>query len=408
MSDVTLMLTGMAHGGSAVGRDKKGRPLFVPYAIPGETVQVTVHTTKNSYAHATLDNILKPSPDRVVPRCMHFGSCGGCHLQHMSYERQLQAKQAVVRDQLKRIGGFKKINVKPTIPHPNPWHYRIDTSLSPVSDGSLGFWSPSLKQVIPIRECHIAHPRLMELWQDIALNLPGLRKLTLRLGDDNALLAALEVDDVEPPQLEADFPVSVAMVLPDKTAASLVGEFYLVQNVKGWDFRVSPGCFFQPSPVAAALVVDTMLSLARLTGQELVLEGYSGVGMLTAFLSEKAASVVAVEANPDAVADTAVNLAQTENITLYQGLFETIVPDLELKPDVIVINPPAKGVTPAGLKVAVKHKARQLIYISSDVATLARDGKQLYRAGYKPTIIQPIDMMPQTFHIETVSCWVLR
>ncbi len=300
-----------------MGRDENGRPIFVPYAIPSEEVRVRLTTEKRHFARAELVDVLEPSPERRDPRCPHFGECGGCHFQHMHYEAQLKAKQVVVGDQLQRIGGFKSVNVKPVLANPSPWNYRFDVSLSPVPDGGLGFWSPHKHQVIPIDDCFIIHSRLLELWQDFDLELPGLRKLTLRVGDDEALLAALEIDGVEPPELAADFPVSVAIVMPDKTAVSLIGDNYIMQRVKGRDFRVSPGCFFQPSPTAAELLVDAVLDYADVTGSESALDVYSGVGLLTAFLAEKAGQVTAVELNPDAVADTAGNLNEFDNINLY-------------------------------------------------------------------------------------------
>jgi 23S rRNA (uracil1939-C5)-methyltransferase len=403
MTELTLKLTDMAHGGSAIGRDENGRLYFIPTALPGETVRVRVTADKGKYARTELLQILKPSPDRVAPRCKHFGVCGGCHFQHIAYERQLQIKQNVVRDQLQRIGGFKEVQVEPTLPNPVPWYYGQDVAFSPAGNGRLGFWSPAQRQVIPFDECHVIDGRLQELRHDIDLELDGLRKITLRLGSDGALLAALEVDDVEPPELETNFPVSIAIVLPDKTAASLVGDTYVVKSAKGRDFRVSPGCFFQPS--AADLLIDAVLKLAQLTGKEKVVDAYSGVGMLTAFLAEKAAEVWAIEVNEDAVADTAVNLHHTNNVSLYEGWVEEILPALDGQPDLIVLNPPAAGLSQGVGEAVLAKSAPRILYISEDIATLARDGKQLAKAGYKLITIQPIDIKPQTFHIDTISLW---
>ncbi len=405
MRELILDLTDMAHGGAAVGRDKQGRPIFVPFAIPGEKARVRLTAEKRSYGRAQLIEILKPSPDRALPRCSHFGDCGGCHFQHMRYEAQLAAKTAVIRDQLHRIGGIKNAAIKPPIPHPAPWEYRHDVELSPVADGGLGFWSPGQRRVISITTCPILHPRLLALWHDFDLELPGLRKLTLRLGDDEALLAALEVDDVEPPQLEADFPVSVSIVMPNRTAANLVGDRFVVKRVNGRDFRVSPGCFFQPSPLMAGPLADAALAYADLSGSESVLELYSGVGMLTAFLAEQAAQVTAVEMNLDAVADTAVNLDEFDNVTLYQGKVEEILPLLNDTYDVVALNPPASGLSNQALKALRQTAVPRLIYVGADVATLARDSKRLRSYGYWLEEVQPVDMAPQTFQINLVTKW---
>lgn len=405
MDTVTLELVSMAHGGAAVGKDKRGRTIFVPYGIPGEKVRVAITGDKKKYAHAEIVEILKPSPDRVEPPCPHFGPCGGCHFQHMRYQAQLKVKRNVVADQLERLGGLKKIRVRPTLPNPNPYTYRVDMVLSPAPAGGLGYWSPALREVIAIEVCPISHPRLVELLHDIDLDLPGLRKLTLRIGADEALLAAIEVEDVEPPELEADFPVSVAIVLPDNTAASLVGDYYIVQAVKGRDFRLSAGCFFYPSSAAAEHIVDAVLKYAALNGTETVVDAYSGVGTLTAFLSPAAAQVIAIEVNPDAVADAAVNLEDTDNVTLYQGYTEDVLPTLDVRGSVMVVHPPAEGLSRAAIQAVKDAAPRRLIYVSSDVATMARDSKQLSQDGYHLVEVQPVDMTPQNFQVDTVSLW---
>jgi len=408
MKELTVKMTDFAYGGAMIGRDKQGRPIFVHGAIPGETVRVAIKQEKGRYKHAILLDVIRASTDRVQPRCPHFGVCSGCHYQHMTYQAQLRAKREVVRDQLQRIGKFKKVRVRPTLPNPKPWRYASETHLSPTNDGRLGFWSTKLQQVIPINTCTILQPRLMELFQDIDLDLAGLRKLTLRLGSGGSGLAALEVDDVEPPQLEVDFPVSVAIVLPDRNAASLIGDPYLVQEVKGKSFRVSPGCFFQPSLAAAELLIDVVLSYADLSGKDMVLDAYSGVGMLTAFLAAKAREVVAIEINDDAVADFVANLDHLHNVTLYQGLVEETLPALDLKPDTMIVNPGTAGLAVPVIGHIKNIAPHRLIYVSSEVATVARDGKALARAGFRLLEVQPLDMQPQTYRVDTVSLWTRR
>lgn len=407
MEKLTLDLTEIAHGGSAVGRAKRKRTVFVPGGIVGEKVRVEIHSEKNNYAYANLVEVLQPSPERVEPKCPYFGVCGGCHFQHMSYAAQLVTKQEVTRDQLLRIGNIKDAPVAPTLPNPEPWAYQVEMMLSPAGNGRLGFWSPKEKQVIPIEVCPITRPELVELLNDIDLELDGLRKLTLRLGDDEAMLAAIEVDDVEPPELETDFPVSVAIVLPDKTSAALVGDNFIVQRVQGRDFRISPGCYFAPNAAGMDLVVQTVLRYAALSGQETVFDLYSGVGVLTAFLAEQAQEVVGIEVNPDAVADTAVNLADSENVSVYEGAVEDVLPQLDIQPAVLVLNPTNQGISREATKLILEKRPSKIIYVSSDVATFARDGRKITHAGYELKEIQPIDMRPQTFHIDLVAVWEL-
>ena len=405
METVTLDLTDMAHGGAAIGRDEQQRVIFVPLALPGERVRVEIVEDKGRYAHGRLVEILTASPDRVEPRCPHFGPCGGCHFQHISYPRQLELKGQIVRDQLARIGRFGDPPVAPVLANPEPWDYSGELTLYPALEKGLGFWSPALAAVMPIETCHLVRSSLRDLLQDVDLELPGLRKIQLRVGDDEALLVALAVDGVEPPELAADFPISAAIILPDDTAVNLIGDNFTLQSVKGRDFQVTAGCFFYPSPTATALLVDTLLQFARLKGRETVVELFSGVGTLTAFLAPVAGQVIGVELNSDAVADAAVNLEDTDNVSLFEGAAEDALPTITAKMDLLVADPPPSGLSRELIQMIVDSQPPRLIYVSGDVATLARDGRQLATGGYRLTAVQPIDMTPHTYQILTVSLW---
>jgi 23S rRNA (uracil1939-C5)-methyltransferase len=407
MTELELHTTDYAYGGSVVARDAKGRPIFVQGALPGETVRACLTVDKERFAHAYVTAVMEASSQRITPICPHYGPCGGCSYQHVAYEEQLRAKRLIVGDQLGRIGGLKDVTVLPTIPSPESWRYAHEAVFSPVgAEGSgLGYWSPHRREVIPIESCPITRDDLMALFIDVDLDLPGLRKLTLRVDSQEAMLAALEVEGVEPPQLEVDFPVSVSIVLPDKTAASLIGEPFLVYRVKELDFRVSPGCTFHPNLAMSEMLVDTVLEFAGLSGTESVIELYSGVGLLTAFLAQTALDLTAVEVNSDAIDDLIVNLDHLDNVSLYHGLVEEVLPTLHNRPDLLVVDPGRTGLA----KPVVAHIAslapERLIYVGSDLARTARDSKELTDAGYILVKVQPLDMRPQTSQVDTVSLW---
>jgi 23S rRNA (uracil1939-C5)-methyltransferase len=402
---IDLTLTDMANGGAALGRDEQSRVVFVPQAIPGERVQVEIVADKGRYAQGRLVTVLDPADERISPRCPHFELCGGCAFQHIRYPDQLRYKQAVVQDQLKRIGGLLETPVRPVLPHPEPWHYRTQITFSPTDEGDLGFWSPVEKRVIPIQECPVIRPELEALFQDVDLRLPGLRSLTLRRGDDGALLVALAVDDVEPPELNTDFAVAVAMVLPNGQAANLVGDNYIIQAVKGRDFRVSAGCYFYPSPPMITRLVDVVLGYAQLTGRETIIDAYCGVGTITAFLTSQAAMTQAIDVNPDAIADAALNLDEGDDVALYEGWVEEVLPMLAPKPDLLIVDPPADGLSREAVAAILANRPERLIYISEDIATCARDSRQLHKGGYALEEVQPLDMVPQAHQILTVSYW---
>ena len=406
MTDLELQTINYAYGGSVVARDDNGRPIFVQGALPGETVRAALTVDKERFAHAYVTEVLEPSPERIAPRCPHYGPCGGCHYQHVAYEEQLRAKQLVVQDQLQRIGGLKDVDILPVIGSPEPWEYAQEAIFSPTAVGDLGYWSPRQREVMPIESCSIIRPRIMTLFNDIDLDLPELRKLILRLDSEEEMLAALEVEDVEAPQLKTDFPVSVAIILPDKTAASLIGDHYLLYEIKDRSFRVSPGCFFHPNLDVAKKLVDTVLDFAALTGSEQVLELYSGIGLLTAFLAEGAFEVTAVEVNSDAVADLVVNLDHLDNVSLFQGLVEEVLPSIESRPDLLVVDPGRTGLARPVTAQIQSLSPQRLVYVGSDLARMARDSRALTDAGFTLVKVQPLDMRPQTFHIDTVSLWL--
>ena len=390
-----------------MGRDANDRVIFVPLAIPGEKVRVEIADSKKRFAWARIIDVLEPSTERITPRCPHFGSCGECHFQHIDYESQLVYKTEVVGDQLGRIGGLPEAKVLPTWPNPEPWHYANSVAFSPREDGGFGFWSPVEQQVIPIETCLIIKERLLELFHDLDFSLPGLRKLTLRTGDDDALLAALEIEGMEPPSLETDFPISISLILPDGTAANLVGDNYLVHEIGGHQFRVSAGCYFPTNHLAAEQVVKTVLDFLALTGEENVVELYSGVGMLTAFLAPAADQLVGIEINPDAVADAAVNLHDLDNVTLYEGPVEEILPLLDSEIDMMVVDPPSSGLPPTVIDEIATKRPRRLVTIGYDAAMPARDAKRLTNKGYRLVEVQPIDMWPQSYYVLSISLWAL-
>jgi 23S rRNA (uracil1939-C5)-methyltransferase len=409
MPDLTLTLTDMAHGGLALGRDKSGRAIFVPFAIPGETVRVRVPDDKRGFARAELLEVLQPSADRVAPRCRHFGICGNCHLQHMTYATQMRAKEATVRDQLTRVGGLKNPPLRPILLAPEAYGYRTETALFPADESGLGYWSPVERRIFRVEECPILAPALEAALPDLDVDLPGLRRLSLRLGDDEELLAALEIEDVEPPELLVDFPVSVSIVLPDHTSASLIGDPYLLRTIGGREYRFSPGVPYPVNPAAAELLAGVIMELVELAPDDKVLESPGGAGWLTAALAGHAAQVAVVEPNPDAVADAVENLDAFDNVAIYQGTEEEVFPALDAEPDVVILRTglyrTEEGLSPAAFRLLEQLRPRRRVIITGEVGALAKDAKRLVKMGYRPLAFQPVDLAPQGFWVEVVSQW---
>ncbi len=387
---IEFEITGMAHGGSAIGRHE-GKAIFVPYAIVGETIGARIVEDKGNFARGELIEIVAPSENRVEPRCPHFGVCGGCHWQHIRYEAQLEFKRQIVSDQLARIGGIKEAVVHPTIGSPNEWQYRSHVNLHRTLDGQLGFVTTDDRTVMTINECHIIRPELVSLFEqfkDKRLK-PEQQRVRLQVGSQSTeTLAAANVGDETG---------------SDETR-TIMGTGKVHYTIKDHIFEVSVGSFFQVNLPQTETLVNLVLERLALQGSEHILDLYSGVGLFSAFLAPEARKITAIESYPPAVADARVNLGKFSNIKVMQGTVEQLLTRfLQGHFDAAVIDPPRAGMKPAALDELIKCKPRKVIYVSCDPATLARDAKKLVGAGYRLVDVQPVDMFPQTYHIESVA-----
>ena len=411
MGTFALQLTTIAHGGAALGRHE-GRVIFVPYALPGETARVEITEDKGRYAFARLVEVLEPSPDRVAPPCPYFGltGCGGCQWQHAAYEAQLRFKAKIVADQLTRIGSIADPPVHPTLPDGSGWAYRNHAQFHPAPGGGLGFQGVSMgrpRGVVTVDECPILHPLLSELYAALDFDLPGLLRLSLRAGTETGeTMLIFEMEDDLPPSLESDLPVSCVLLLSDGLHANLIGNNHITEIVAGRAYRISAPSFFQVNTPQSAQLVRLVTEYLDLRGDETVLDGYCGVGLFTAHLAERAGLVIGVELAPTAVADLLENTAEFDNVEVIEGPVEAVLPDLDVPLDAAVVDPPRAGMDRFALDALVARQPARVVYVSCDPATLARDAKRLVRAGYRLVEVQPVDMFPQTYHVESVALFV--
>jgi len=405
-----LHLTDMAHGGNALGRHG-GKVIFVPYAMPGEEALVEIVEDKGRYAQAQFVEILASSPHRVDPPCPHFGpgKCGGCQWQHIAYPAQLEFKAAVVGDQLARLGRLPEVTVRPTIPSASPWHYRNHVQFTIDDDGRLGFVATDGHRVEPIKVCYLLHPLLDELFAALDLEMPGLARLSLRAGVNTGYqMIIFETHDDLPPALESDLPVSCVLLLSDGTPANLIGNNYLTEEVAGRIFRISAPSFFQVNTAAAEELVRVVSEYLAPAGDEVLLDAYCGVGTFGLSLAGKVGQVIGVEEATSAVEDAFLNAAELPNVELIKGSVETFLPQLDRRIDLAVLDPPRQGCKPEALAALIELAPRRLVYVSCDPATLSRDARRLAEGGYQLVEVQPVDMFPQTYHIESVALFGIR
>jgi 23S rRNA (uracil1939-C5)-methyltransferase len=427
---IELTITALSHAGEGIGREA-GRAIFVPFALPGETVRVEIVEEKKNFARARLLEILVPAPERIIPRCPHHFSlkrdaplpegfeaatphpsrvtphaCGGCQLQQLAYPAQLKFKQQTVVEQLMRVGGIANPPVRPTLPSPAPFNYRNHVQFALTPEGQLGFRAAGSHQIIPIHECHLLEPLLVELFPRLHFeSRPELERVTLRSGAEEAALVIFESDE-DAPEVELDLPASVALLHSDGTTLTLAGSDYLLETIRGRTFKVSAGSFFQVNTSVTEQLVELVLNGLALTGGETVLDLYGGVGLFSAFIAPVAGRVVGIEAFAPAVHDAAVNLDEFENIEIYEAAVESVLPALPTTFDAVVLDPPRSGCAPEVVEALVAGGAARLVYVSCDPATLARDAKRLVADGYRLEWVQPLDLFPQTYHIECVAKFV--
>lgn len=399
-----LQLTAMAQGGEALGRAESGRVVFVPYAIAGEAVIVEVVEAKKHFARARLVEIVAPAPTRVAPRCEHFGACGGCHWQHIAYAAQLRFKTEIVRAQFARIAKFADAPVRAAIGMREPWHYRNNVQFQLDATGRLCFRAPESHQLVPIHECHIIHPLLGEMFRALEFENADFAEVMLRAGTRTGeKFIVLEGRDDAPPEISVDEPVSLAYRTPRGDIVPLVGKDALHEELRGRVFRISPQAFFQVNTPMAETLIEIVERFLAPRASDVLLDAFGGVGTFGVSLAPRVARVIEIEAMKEAVEDARANAVDLANIEFQRGAVEEILPHAQTKIDLAVLDPPRAGLAPRARAALLARAPRVIVYVSCDPATLARDAPHLVAAGYRLTDVQPVDLFPQTYHIESVS-----
>ena len=412
VESILVTLDKLTYGGDAMGRLPDARAVFVPFALPGEQVRIQLVEEKRGYARAELLEIIQPAPERIAARCPHFGICGGCHYQHLTYASQLEIKTGILRDQLTRIGQIANPPIQPILPCPNPWNYRNHVQFHIHPAGSLGFQAPNSNRIVPIRECHLPEESLNELWPQLEFETEtGIERLSLRLGADEDIMLMLESRQPEIPGLDVQAGISVVHQY-DGESLVLVGddhirmEIHSAQASQSRSFHVSSGSFFQVNTLMAGALVDHLLSNLP-DNLDTLLDVYCGVGLFSAFLAPHVRRLIGVEASSSACEDFSLNLDEYDNVELYEASAEQALPALQIKPDFILVDPPRAGLERSVLEAILVMQPKTLAYISCDPATLARDARRLLDGGYQLQHITPFDLFPQTYHIESVSFFEL-
>lgn len=390
-------------GGECLGKISDGRTVFTPFVLAGEIAKVRPYFTKKGYVKAELDSITLKSPARIDPPCKYFGICGGCHYQNTDYSSQLKIKQTIIEDQLGRIGGIMNPPLNPIIPSEKEFNYRNSIQFQVTSEGKLGFYSQNGNYILSIDECHLPSSGILENWLKLNIEIfPGLKRVQFREGANAEQLIILECNEYsEMPEIEVDFPVSIVHLSPQGLIV-LAGDDHLIYEVLERPFKVSAGSFFQVNSSLADKLVNLVLDSLPISGNKF-LELYCGVGLFTAFLAPRFKEIIAVEENESACNDFVVNLDEFDNISLYVGATREILPGIKEQFDCVLLDPPRSGIDELSMKYLLEQKIPVIVYVSCDIATLSRDLKKFIAAGYELKEITPMDLFPQTYHIECVA-----
>ena len=439
---VTLKIEDCGIDGEGIGK-ADGFTVFVKDAVIGDTVRAKIMKAKKNYGYGRLEEIITPSPDRVEPKCQFARQCGGCQLQALSYEKQLEFKTSKVRGHLERIGGFTDIPMEKILGMDQPFHYRNKAQF-PVGkskDGRIitGFYAGRTHSIIENRDCALGVTRNKEVLDRV---IAYMEKFHIQPYDENTgkglvrhvlirygfftdeMMVCLIINGEKLPGEEAlvkslrQIPEAVSVmvnvnkkrnnVILGEKVRLLWGQPYITDKIGEISYQISPLSFFQVNPYQTGRLYGKALEYAQLSGNETVWDLYCGIGTISLFLAQKAKMVRGVEIIPAAIENAKENarLNGFANTEFFVGKAEEVLPEQFARTgervDVIVVDPPRKGCDETLLSTIIKMQPDRVVYVSCDSATLARDLKYLCERGYELKKVCPVDMFPNTVSVETV------
>ncbi|TCS95110.1 23S rRNA (uracil(1939)-C(5))-methyltransferase RlmD [Hazenella coriacea] len=433
--------------GEGVGYYQK-KVIFVEGAIPGEKVLAKITQVDHKFAKAKLLQIKKRSAYRVDPRCPVYEECGGCQLQHIDRRLQLRLKRELIEEAFSRYTTLTEIPIEKTVRMDDPWSYRNKAQLPLKRTGSkvaMGMFSARSHHLVDLSECLVQHPIVTQVLNKVRslveeLQIPiyeekkhtgSLRHLVARVALATEEVQLVLVSRTPSFKKEKELVAKIRKSLPQVTSiiynlnpekTSLIfgeetrvlwGKEKIEEQLGDIRYLLSARAFFQLNPVQTEKLYDQVKQAAQLSGNEIVVDAYCGVGTIGLWLADQAKRVIGMDIIPEAVADAKENalLNEYQHVEYVLGKAEKLLPQwLEegLKPDVIVVDPPRVGLEPALIQALLQVKVKRFIYVSCNPSTLAKDSRQLIQGGYQLEKIVPLDMFPQTAHVESVSTFTWK
>lgn len=440
--DHELIINSYSHQGEGIGR-VNNFTVFVPGAILGERVRVKIKEVKKNFARGQLEEVILASPHRIKPLCPVYHLCGGCHLQHMAYEKQLEMKQGIIENALDRIGN-QNIKALPTIGMKDPWRYRNKGYFQVNQEKGrvqLGFYKAGSYDFVPASGCVLFSLQINKLVGHLEDQLSlqkvtvynsktgegNLRNVLIResrgtgeimivfftkeynLGFEQNILNDLVRTFPQVVSVYQNINRSPKAVLLGKVFRLLKGKPDLEDTLGPFKFKISPRSFFQVNAEQAEILNEKVLEYANLSGEETVIDSYCGTAAISIYVAKQAKKVYGIEVEKSAVRDAKINceLNGISNLQLFRGKAEEWLYRWRRSGEevhLVIVDPPRRGCSSKVLKGIIKIKPKKIIYISCNPATLARDLKYLTKNDdYKLKKVLPIDMFPQTGHIECIA-----
>ncbi len=381
-----LTLEGMAPLGDCYARFEE-QTINVFGGLPGERVIARIvryRRRRRRFVSGIVERVLSASPHRVAPPCPLFGPCSGCQWQHVSYDHQLTLKREAVESEFRRYQDLDGVAVAPTIPGPQPFNYRNHARFTVRRGGSLGFSNRITRRFVPVDECMLMAPGINDALAELQGKCAETTQLSVRYGINTA-----------------DYLVQPTLQNPDVSLSS--GQTHYEEELLGHRFRVASPSFFQVNTHQAERMANLVRDRLELTGTETLLDAYAGVGTFAVLLAGVARRVIAVEESSAAVRDAALNAEGATNVEFVEAKTEDALETLDTAVDAVILDPPRSGCAQSVLTALARLAPRRVVYVSCDPSTLARDLAILAANGMSVLTVEPLDMFPQTYHVETVA-----
>ncbi|MCH8061548.1 MAG: class I SAM-dependent RNA methyltransferase [Chloroflexi bacterium] len=382
----TLHLDGWGELGDTLA-EYEGSTINVFGGIPGEEVVAHIlryRRRRQSYVSAQVLRVLKPSPHRVEAPCRYFGACTGCQWQHIDYEHQLDLKRDRVSTSLKQYQTLSEIIIAPTMPSPQVFNYRNHARFTVRSQGRLGYINRMSRRFVEIDECMLMDPWINEALGELQGKCAETTQLSVRLGVN-----------------AGEWLIQPTMQNPDISLKT--GQTHYREKLLGHTFRIASPSFAQVNTPQTERMIELVRRRLELRGDELLLDAYAGVGVFAALTAPYVKRVVAIEESSAAIKDAAVNTIGIGNLEFIEAKTEDAIGGLQERPDAVILDPSRLGCHPNVLDALVSNRVPRVVYVSCDPDALARDLDRLVSGGYGVDSVEPLDMFPQTHHVECLA-----